>query len=284
MPSRWPDGAGCGGVLSGPVRWSCRVMVRGWSGVSEAGISERGLAGALPRHVAVVMDGNGRWAVRQGLPRAAGHRKGVDAVREIVRHGRRRGICYLTLFAFSSENWRRPRQEVRVLTDLLRASLEAEARLLVEGDIRLSVIGDLSRFPGSLRDSIERTCRQTRGHGSMTLTIALNYGGQWDIRNACRAIAGRVARGELAASGVTCREVRSHLCTHDLPDPDLFIRTGGEVRLSNFLLWQLAYTELFFTDTCWPDFDAGCFEAALGAYAARQRRFGSMGRPVRESA
>ena len=246
------------------------------SRVLHACIPSRNLQGALPHHVAVIMDGNGRWAMQQGLPRTAGHKKGVDAVRDIVRYCRHQGIGYLTLFAFSSENWSRPQQEVRVLTDLLCASIDTEARLLIENDIQLSVIGDLTRFPQSLQGSIERTCRQTRNNGSMTLTIALNYGGQWDICNACQSIAKRVEHGELGAEEITPQLIQSHLCTHDLPDPDLFIRTGGEIRISNFLLWQLAYTELFFTDTYWPDFDIDCFEIALNDYAERQRRFGNI--------
>ena len=246
------------------------------SSVPHAGIPNRNFQDALPHHVAVIMDGNGRWAMRQGLPRTAGHKKGVDAVREIVRYCRHHGIDYMTLFAFSSENWSRPQQEIRVLTDLLCASIDTEARLLIENDIKLSVIGDLTRFPESLQESIERTCRQTRNNGSMTLTIALNYGGQWDIYNACQSIAKRVERGELGAAEITHQLIQSHLCTHDLPDPDLFIRTGGEIRISNFLLWQIAYTELYFTKTLWPDFRRRDVLLALLDYQKRDRRFGRL--------
>ncbi len=252
--------------------------------VPRAGISNRNQQDSLPHHVAMIMDGNGRWAMQQGLPRTAGHKKGVDAVRELVKYCRHRGIFYLTLFAFSSENWSRPQEEVRVLTDLLCASIDTEARLLIDNDIKLSVIGDISRFPDSLQKSIERTCQQTLNNCSMTLTIALNYGGQWDIQNACKSIARMVESGSLAAAEISRQLIESHLCTHDLPDPDLFIRTGGEIRISNFILWQLAYTELFFTDTYWPDFDVDCFECALNDYAERQRRFGNIECQIKESA
>ncbi|MYD75783.1 MAG: di-trans,poly-cis-decaprenylcistransferase [Gammaproteobacteria bacterium] len=240
--------------------------------------------GTLPEHVAVIMDGNGRWAMQRGLPRTAGHKVGVDAARELVKSCRKRGISYLTLFAFSSENWRRPAEEVRVLLDLLGSSLENETRLLDENDIRLMVIGDVPRFPKLLQRSIEKTCRRTRNNRSMTLTIALNYGGQWDILNACRSIAESIQDGEIAVSEVTRNLVESRLCTRDLPDPDLFIRTGGEIRISNFLLWQLAYTELYFTDTYWPDFDIDCFERALKVFADRQRRFGNVEQQIEECA
>ncbi len=252
--------------------------------VSTVTMENRSFPVSLPHHVAVIMDGNGRWAIQQGLPRTAGHKKGVDAVRELVKYCRHHGIFYLTLFAFSSENWSRPQEEIRILTDLLCASIDTEARLLIENDIKLSVIGDLSRFPESLQKSIRRTTEQTRGNRSMTLTIALNYGGQWDIHNACQSIARMVENGELESTEITQQLIQSHLCTHDLPNPDLFIRTGGEIRISNFLLWQLAYTELFFTDTYWPDFDINCFEIALCDYAERQRRFGNIERHITESA
>ncbi|MCY4051644.1 MAG: isoprenyl transferase [Gammaproteobacteria bacterium] len=247
-------------------------------------ITNRNYPVSLPHHVAVIMDGNGRWAIQQGLPRTAGHKKGVDTVRELVKYCRNHDIFYLTLFAFSSENWSRPQEEIRILTDLLCASIDTEARLLIENDIKLSVIGDLSPFPESLQQSIRRTSEQTQNNRSMILTIALNYGGQWDIHNACQAIARMVENGDLASTEITHQLIQSHLCTHDLPDPDLFIRTGGEIRISNFLLWQLAYTELFFTDTYWPDFDIDCFENALNDYAERQRRFGNIERQIKESA
>lgn len=247
-------------------------------------IFDRGRNASLPRHVAVIMDGNGRWASKQGLPRTAGHKRGVDAARELVKDCRRRGIFCLTLFAFSSENWQRPQEEIQILTDLLCVSLQNEERLLVENDIRLSVIGDLTRFPPPLQASVERACRQTRDNRSMILTVALNYGGQWDIQNACKSIAQSIERGELNASEVTHQLIESRLCTHGLPDPDLFIRTGGEIRISNFLLWQLAYTELYFTNAYWPEFDLNSFETALNDYVARQRRFGNVAEKIEECA
>lgn len=252
--------------------------------LSGAGRLDENRNASLPNHVAVIMDGNGRWAMQRGLPRTAGHKKGIDAVRQLVKYCRRIGIFHLTLFAFSSENWRRPQEEIGVLTDLLCTSLDSESRLLVENDIQLLVIGDITRFPRPLQEAIEKTCGQTEKNRSMTLTIALNYGGQWDIQNACKSIAESIERGEISACEVSQHLINAHLCTKDLPDPDLFIRTGGEIRISNFLLWQLAYTELYFTDTYWPDFDIGCFQAALNDYADRQRRFGNVERQIEECA
>lgn len=234
------------------------------------------------RHVAVVMDGNGRWACQHGLPRIAGHRSGVEVAKNLALMCGKRGIPYLTLFAFSSENWRRPSTEVALLLELLATALESETRLLREHDIRLRVIGDLSRFPARLRRKIADSIALTRDHRAHNLTIAINYGGRWDMTQACRALAGRVARGELDAGAVTPTMIESRLCTRDLPEPDLFIRTGGEQRISNFLLWQLAYTELYFTDVYWPDFDEEHFDRALTAYSRRQRRFGKTGEQVRE--
>ena len=235
---------------------------------------------AVPCHVAVVMDGNGRWAAQRGLPRIAGHRRGVEAVKNLAPAFGRRGIPYLTLFAFSSENWQRPSTEVALLLELLAATLETETRLLREHDIRLRVIGDLSRFPQRLQRRVAESVALTRSHRALNLTIAINYGGRWDMTQACRALAGQVERAELAAGAVTPALIESQLCTRDLPEPDLFIRTGGEQRISNFLLWQLAYTELYFTDVYWPDFDEKHFDQALAGYARRQRRFGKTGEQV----
>jgi len=235
-----------------------------------------------PRHVAVIMDGNGRWARRRGLPRAAGHRRGVDAVRKISRLFGRRGIPYLTLFAFSSENWRRPAAEVELLLRLLATTLEKEVGSLHQNDIRLRVIGDLARLPAPLRRRIDAATELTRANRAFHLTIAVNYGGRWDLTQACRSVAESVARGALAPAEVTPALIESRLCTRDLPAPDLFIRTGGERRISNFLLWQLAYTELCFIDAYWPDFDRQHFDHALEIYARRQRRFGQTGEQVRQ--
>jgi undecaprenyl diphosphate synthase len=234
-----------------------------------------------PRHIAVIMDGNGRWARQNGLPRVAGHRRGVEVVKGMVPIFARRGIPYLTLFAFSSENWKRPGKEVSLLVELLTSTLENEMRRLHEHKVRLRVIGDLSRFPKRLQRKITESDNLTRNNKALNLTIAINYGGRWDMTQACRSVAGLVESGELAASAVTPAMIESHLCTSDLPEPDLFIRTGGEKRISNFLLWQLAYTELYFTDTYWPDFDENCLDQALSVFAGRQRRFGKTGEQVK---
>lgn len=228
----------------------------------------------LPRHIAVVMDGNGRWARRRALPRIAGHRRGVEAIKNIMPLLRTRGVQYLTLFAFSSENWQRPSSEVTLLLELFASTLENEIRRLHENQIRLRVIGDLSRFPHALQNRVAESMALTRANQALNLTIAINYGGRWDLTQACRALAELVERREISADAISASLLASRLCTSDLPEPDLFIRTGGEQRISNFLLWQLAYTELYFTDTYWPDFDEQHFEQALMRFASRQRRFG----------
>lgn len=234
-----------------------------------------------PRHIAIIMDGNGRWARKRGLPRVAGHRRGVETVKNMVPICGKRGIPYLTLFAFSSENWRRPSTEVKLLIELLHTTLETEMRRLHEHNVRLRVIGDLSRFPKKLQQKIDQAHQLTRDNKALNLTIAINYGGQWDITQACRSIAQLVARGELSADAITPALIESHLCTSELPPPDLFIRTGGDQRVSNFLLWQLAYTELYFCDTHWPDFDEDSVDRALAQFASRQRRYGKTGEQIK---
>lgn len=236
-----------------------------------------------PRHVAVIMDGNGRWAKKLGLPRVAGHRKGVEIVKSMIPICGKRGIPYLTLFAFSSENWKRPSTEVTLLLELLTSTLENEMRSLHEHKVRLRVIGDLTRFPDRLQRTIAESDTLTRNNKALNLTIAINYGGKWDILEACRSIGYLVEKGEIPSSSITPALIESQLCTHELPEPDLFIRTGGEQRISNFLLWQLAYTELYFTDTYWPDFDEVCFDEALSVFANRQRRFGKTSTQVKNS-
>jgi len=234
----------------------------------------------LPRHVAIIMDGNGRWARRRHLPRIAGHRQGLEAVRRVVRACAARGVEVLTLFAFSSENWRRPPQEVGLLMELFLGALQREGRRLRENGVRLRVVGDRSAFPERLRRAIEEAEALCAEGARLTLVIAANYGGRWDIVQAARALARRAAAGELDPEAIGPGELERHLALAGLPEPDLFIRTGGEQRISNFLLWQLAYTELYFTDTLWPDFDEAAFEAALASYAGRQRRFGLTGEQV----
>lgn len=234
----------------------------------------------LPHHVAVIMDGNGRWAEKRFLGRIAGHRAGVEAVRSIVRACSVRGIEALTLFAFSTENWKRPKDEVKWLMDMFLSALGKEVKKLHENGIRVKVIGDSSAFSKKLQDAIIEAERLTAENTGLTLNIAVNYGGRMDITMAMRAIAGKIECGEIKASEITPELIQEHMFLSELPEPDLFIRTGGEKRISNFLLWQLAYTELYFTDTLWPDFDNKAFDEALASYATRQRRFGRTGAQV----
>lgn len=241
----------------------------------------RGAMGSgLPRHVAIIMDGNGRWAERQGLRRVAGHRAGVEAVRRILRPCAEYGVEILTLFAFSSENWRRPRREVAFLMDLFKDALDEAAAKLQGQDVRLRVIGDRDAFPARLRTGIEHAEGLTEANRGLTLVIAVNYGGRWDITQAVRRLAEDVAAGRMGAAEISEEAVQARLSLHDLPEPDLFIRTGGEQRISNYLLWQLAYTELYFMDCLWPDFGPAHLETALRAYTLRQRRFGRTGEQV----
>ena len=238
---------------------------------------------SLPRHVAIVMDGSGRWARRRRLPRFAGHRAGVDAARDIVRACGERGIEVLTLFAFSSENWRRPRDEVEGLMGLFRRALEQEARRLHEHNVRLEVVGERRALNDLLRKRIGQAEELTRTNTGLRLIIAMNYGGRWDVTQACRAIAHQVRDEALDPDAISPELVNEHLSLSELPPPDLFIRTGGEMRVSNFLIWHLAYAELYFTETLWPDFDARALDAALGAFAGRQRRFGRTSEQVVET-
>src|SRR3954464_11977115 len=227
--------------------------------------------GNVPRHVAIIMDGNGRWAKRRFPPRAGGHRKGVGAVREVVKACIEQGVEYLTLFAFSSENWRRPADEVSFLMQLFIPALEGEVSKLHENAIRLRVIGDLSSFEPRLITLIQDAETLTAGNTRLTLTIAANYGGRWDIMQAVnRMLKDHPDR----TGGFNERHLAPYLTLSFAPEPDLFIRTGGEQRVSNFCLWQLAYSELYFTDVLWPDFDAEAFAAALTSYRERERRFG----------
>jgi len=239
---------------------------------------------ALPRHVAIIMDGNGRWARRRQLPRIAGHRAGVENVRAIVERCAEIGIDYLTLFAFSSENWRRPPTEVRLLMDLFVHALEQEVQRLHENGIRMRVIGERSAFPAKLQRAIADAESVTAANSRLTLVIAANYGGRWDITEGARRLAEEVRAGRLEPSDITPELLGAQLCLSDAPEPDLFIRSGGEQRISNYLLWQLAYTELHFTDCLWPDFDRVQFDLALDSFARRQRRFGMTGEQVEQTA
>ena len=233
-----------------------------------------------PRHVAVIMDGNGRWAKRRAMPRHFGHRAGVKAVRAAVEGCARRGVEALTLFAFSSENWARPEEEVTRLMELFVESIEREVDELHGNGIRLRFIGDLSVLKSHLRDGIAAAEDRTAANSRMTLYIAISYGGRWDILQAVRRLAARVAAGEITPEAIDEQALSRELMLGDAPDPDLFIRTGGEHRISNFLLWNLAYTELYFCDCLWPDFDDAEIERAFRHFAARQRRFGLTGDQV----
>ncbi|MHB1352683.1 MAG: polyprenyl diphosphate synthase [Thiobacillus sp.] len=221
----------------------------------------------VPRHIAIIMDGNGRWAKRRFMPRFAGHRKGVEALRGVIRACAERGVTHLTVFAFSSENWRRPQEEVTLLMELFLRALENEVAKLHENGIRFRVIGDLSGFSDRIQTLIREAEALTRDNGRLTFTVAANYGGRWDLVQAVKKL---VASGEPVSEAA----LAEHLSLADAPEPDLFIRTGGEQRISNFLLWQLAYTELYFTDALWPDFDAAALDAAIASYRTRERRFG----------
>jgi undecaprenyl diphosphate synthase len=230
--------------------------------------------------VAIIMDGNGRWAVKRHLPRHVGHRAGVESVRTTVEQCARKGIQVLTLFAFSSENWRRPRQEVNLLMDLFMTALYREVRRLNSNNVRLRVIGERAGFPEKLRGRISEAEALTRDNSGLILQVAANYGGRWDITQAARRIAARVLSGDLRPEDIDEQTLAGELSFAGLPDPDLFIRTGGEQRLSNFLLWQAAYAELYFTGCLWPDFGEAELEAALDAFAQRERRFGRIGEQV----
>jgi undecaprenyl diphosphate synthase len=231
-------------------------------------------ADKLPRHVAIIMDGNGRWAEQRHLPRIAGHRRGVEAVREAVKECAKRGIGVLTLFAFSSENWQRPPQEVGLLMELFITSLRRETKMLQENHIQLRVIGERSALNDKLQQEIASVEAVTRANDRLVLVVAANYGGRWDITQATRKLAWQARLGKIDPDEITPAHLEAHLSLRGLPEPDLFIRTSGEQRLSNFLLWQLAYTELYFTEVLWPDFDSAALNAALASYASRQRRFG----------
>lgn len=227
--------------------------------------------GSIPRHIAIIMDGNGRWAKKRFMPRMAGHKRGVETVRGAIKACMERGVEYLTLFAFSSENWRRPPEEVAFLMQLFISVLEQEVTKLHENDIRFKVIGDLSRFEPKIVEFIRNGEALTAANDRFTLTIAANYGGRWDVMQAVQKM---LEQRPLLAAEFEEQDIAPYFALNYAPEPDLFIRTGGEQRISNFLLWQLAYTELYFTDTLWPDFDARALDLAIESYQQRERRFG----------
>ena len=230
----------------------------------------------IPTHVAIIMDGNGRWAKRKGLPRSAGHVQGGKVVEQILEDARDLGIRYLTVYAFSTENWSRPQDEVKALMKLLREYMRTSIKKCMKNNVRTRVIGDRTKLDKDIIEAIEKLEDATKENTGVQFTIAINYGARDEIRRAVEAIAGEVAAKELAASEVTEEVINDHLDTRELPDPDLLIRTCGEQRISNFLLWQCAYTEFYYTDKAWPDFDKAELQKALDAYADRDRRYGKV--------
>jgi len=228
----------------------------------------------LPQHVAIIMDGNGRWAEQRGLSRLHGHRVGKDSVRAVVESARKLGIRYLSLFAFSTENWNRPPKEVDALMQLLRRYLASELDKMMKHEIRLVAVGSLRRLPPAVREALRSAVASTRNNTGMTVVLAVSYGGRDEITDAVRRLARKVKKGAIEPDAITQDVFRRHLATKDIPDPDLLVRTSGEMRVSNFFLWQLAYTEIYVTETLWPDFREREFEEALGFFEQRQRRFG----------
>ncbi len=231
---------------------------------------------AVPRHIAIVMDGNGRWAKARHRPRSFGHHAGQKSVRTAIEFCLRHGIEALTLFAFSSENWRRPREEVGALMELFLKALDREVDELHGHGVRIAFIGDLSAFAPALHERMLAAMEKTRGNAKLALNVAVNYGGRWDIANAAKQAVLAAQRGEIAAESLDEKSIARFFCLAELPPVDLFIRTGGEQRISNFLLWQAAYSELYFSEVLWPDFDAACLQRAVDAFARRERRFGGV--------
>ena len=235
----------------------------------------------IPRHIAIIMDGNGRWAKQRNMPRSYGHQAGVDAVRRITSECTRLGVDYLTLYTFSTENWNRPIEEVSALMGLVLTSLEDE--IFMKNNVRFRVIGDIARLPQDVQDKLQATMNHTAGNDTMTMVVALSYSSKWELTEATREIALEVRDGKIKPEDINEELISQHLQTNFMPDPDLLIRTGGEVRISNYLLWQIAYSELYFCDTYWPDFDEACLHEAIRHYQGRQRRYGKTGAQIEES-
>ncbi|MBA6265381.1 MAG: undecaprenyl diphosphate synthase [Colwellia sp.] len=235
----------------------------------------------VPQHVAIIMDGNGRWAQQRGKTRVAGHKSGVESVRTSVSTAIKQGVKALTLFAFSSENWQRPEQEVSVLMDLFMFVLTREVKKLHKNGVRFQVIGDVSRFSDNLQKKIKISEDLTANNEGMVLSVAANYGGRWDIANAAKILAGKVANNTMSVDEISEETLHQHTCLANLPELDLLIRTGGDFRISNFLLWQAAYAEFYFTETLWPDFDEQAFITAMGCFDQRERRFGQTGEQIK---
>ena len=232
----------------------------------------------IPQHIAIIMDGNGRWASERGKERSFGHQAGVDTVRRITSECTRMGVKYLTLYTFSTENWSRPADEISALMGLVLSSLEDE--IFMKNNVRFQVVGDIQRLPEEVQQKLQETMEHTAGNTAMTMVVALSYSSRWEITQAAKAIAADVKAGKLNVEDVTEGLVSQHLVTNFMPDPELLIRTGGELRISNYLLWQIAYAELYFCDTYWPDFNEEDLHKAIASYQARQRRFGKTGGQV----
>ena len=236
----------------------------------------------IPKHIAIILDGNGRWAKQRHQPRFMGHRAGVKSVEKIVKHCVEKQILVLSLFAFSSENWRRPSKEVSLLMELFALVLKQQVKHLDKNNIRLKIIGDISKFSSSLQKQISDAQNTTKKNTGLTLNIAANYGGQWDITRSVQELANKVHAGTLIPEQITADLIKAGLTTAELPDPDLFIRTGGEQRVSNFMLWQMAYTEFYFTNTLWPDFDEYSLDLAIESFTHRERRFGKTSEQLKD--
>jgi undecaprenyl diphosphate synthase len=237
----------------------------------------------IPQHIAIIMDGNGRWAKQQGEDRIFGHHEGVNSVREIVEVAAEVGVKYLTLYAFSTENWNRPKEEVDALMELLVATISMETPQLHKNGVKLEAIGNLKSLPVSCFNELQESINTTKNNTGLTLVLALSYSSKWEITNGVKEIAEQVAAGKLKPSDITEETISSHLCTTKYPDPELMIRTSGEHRISNFLLWQLAYAEFYFTDKLWPDFRKQDFKEAINAYQARERRFGKTSEQISQA-
>ena len=231
----------------------------------------------IPEHIAIIMDGNGRWAKAKGLPRTAGHVQGVETVRKITEACVRRGVKYLTLYTFSTENWNRPVEEIKALMHLLFKNLEDE--IFMKNNVRFSVIGDMTRLPAEIREKIQKMIDRTAANEKMTMVLAISYSSRWELANAVKEI----VREGMAPDDISEDTISQHLQTHAMPDPDLLIRTGGELRVSNYLLWQIAYSELYFCDTFWPDFDEAELDKAIADYQARERRYGKTSEQITAS-
>ncbi|ATV33176.1 isoprenyl transferase [Prevotella intermedia] len=232
----------------------------------------------IPQHIAIIMDGNGRWATERNKPRSYGHQAGVDTVRRITSECTRLGVKYLTLYTFSTENWNRPSDEIAALMGLVLTSLEDE--IFMKNNVRFQVIGDIDRLPAAVAGKLRETIEHTANNDTMTMVVALSYSARWELTEATKQIAAKVQKGELSIDDIDENAINNSLCTNFMPDPDLLIRTGGEFRISNYLLWQLAYSELYFCDTYWPDFSEADLHKAIADYQGRQRRFGKTEKQV----